>query len=106
MAYNIPKGVQEDAQRAVQWIREGKVGAGFTDVGRRRASQLADGGTVSADIIQRMRSYFARHENDRNAEGFYYGEKGYPTPGRVAWDAWGGDAGQSWVNSITIEGDN
>jgi len=105
MPYEVPKGVQEAAERAVQWIREGKAGVGFTDVGRRRASQLAAGGTVSADIVQRMRSYFARHQNDKNAEGFNYGEQGFPSPGRVAWDAWGGDAGERWVNSITVEGD-
>lgn len=103
MAYDVPKGVQEAAARAVAWIREGKAGSGFTDVGRARASQLANGRPVSLDVVNRMKSYFARHQNDKQAEGFNYGERGYPSPGRVAWDAWGGDAGETWVNSI--EGD-
>jgi len=47
-----------------------------------------------------MRSFFARHEVDRKAEGFNSGEKGFPSPGRVAWDSWGGDPGRSWVNRI------
>ncbi len=44
-----------------------------------------------------MQQYFARHEVDRDAEGFHRGDAGYPSPGRVAWDAWGGDAGREWV---------
>jgi hypothetical protein len=47
-----------------------------------------------------MNSFFARHEVDKKAEGFTRGEKDYPSAGRVAWDAWGGDAGQSWVKGI------
>jgi hypothetical protein len=103
--YSPPKGVQSAAKRAQKWISEGKAGSGFTDVGRRRASQLANGEPVSRSVIGRMRSYFARHEVDRRAKGFFAGESGFPTPGRVAWDAWGGDAGRSWVNGIDLEND-
>lgn len=103
MQYTIPKGVQEAAARAVKWIEEGRAGSGFTQVGKIRARQLAAGGRVSEDIIMRMKSYFARHAVDKKAEGFNYGERGYPSPGRVAWDAWGGDAGERWVNDITKE---
>jgi hypothetical protein len=52
-----------------------------------------------------MRSYFARHEADKKAKGFVRGEDGFPSPGRVAWDAWGGDAGQVWANSIKLDGE-
>jgi len=102
MAYKIPEGVKETARRAVKWIEQGYAGAGFTQVGKIRARQLADGGEVSEDIVKRMKSYFARHQNDKKAEGFKYGEKNFPSPGRVAWDAWGGDAGEDWVNSLDI----
>lgn len=98
--YTPPKGVQEAAQRALGWISEGKAGDGFTATGRARAAQLARGDAVSADTVTRMSSYFARHEVDRQATGFNAGEKGYPSPGRVAWDAWGGDAGRSWAQRI------
>ena len=98
--YNPPSGVAVAAKRALKWIAEGKAGSGFTDVGRRRAVQLASGQAVSADVVMRMKSYFARHETDKKAVGFSSGEEGYPSPGRVAWDAWGGDAGQSWVNGL------
>ncbi len=101
--YKVPQGVQSAARRALKWISEGKAGSGFTSVGRRRAAQLAAGGSVSRDTVARMRSYFARHAVDKNAEGFSAGEKGYPSPGRVAWDAWGGDAGRTWVNGIKLD---
>ena len=101
--YKVPSGAQSAAKRALKWIADGKAGDGFTSTGRRRASQLASGGTVSRDTVARMKSYFARHTVDRRANGFFAGEKGYPSPGRVAWDAWGGDAGRTWVNGIDLE---
>ena len=97
-SYDPPAGVAVAAKRALKWISEGKAGSGFTDVGRRRASQLASGVAVSANVVNRMISYFARHEVDKQATGFNAGEDGFPSAGRVAWDAWGGDAGQSWVH--------
>lgn len=99
------KKVQEAAQRAVKWIEEGKAGKGFTDTGAHRAHQLAEGETVDDEVVKKMRAYFKRHDVDRSAEGFNHGEDGYPSPGRVAWDAWGGDAGRKWAESQTIEGD-
>jgi len=98
--YSPPQGVQNAAKRALKWISEGKAGSGFTSVGRRRASQLASGQSVSRDTVARMKSYFARHTVDKKATGFNSGQEGYPSPGRVAWDAWGGTAGQAWVNRI------
>lgn len=95
--YEPPTGVRDEAAKAVEWIADGLAGDGFTAVGRRRAQQLADGDPVSVDTLQRMASYFARHEPDREAEGFNSGEDGYPTPGRVAWSAWGGDPGRAWA---------
>lgn len=98
--YLPPQGVAVAAKRALAWIADGKAGSGFTAVGRARATQLASGRDVSADVVNRMSSYFARHEVDKQAEGFNFGEDNYPSAGRVAWDAWGGDAGQSWVNGL------
>ncbi len=101
--YSPPQGVQNAAKRALKWISEGKAGPGFTSVGRKRASQLASGESVSRDTVARMKSYFARHTVDKKATGFNSGEKGFPTPGRVAWDAWGGDAGKAWVDRINLD---
>jgi hypothetical protein len=95
-----PKAVRTAARRALDWIGEGKAGGGFTSVGRSRAAQLASGESVSLETLKRMKSFFSRHEVDKNALGFTQGEKGYPSAGRVAWDAWGGDAGFAWAESM------
>lgn len=101
--YKVPEGVKNAAQRAVKWISEGKAGDGFTSTGRRRAAQLAAGGSVSRDTVARMKSFLSRHQVDKKAEGFSAGEAGYPSPGRVAYDAWGGDAGYTWTKGIKLD---
>lgn len=98
--FTPPASVAANAKRALGWIREGQAGGGFTDVGRARAAQLAGRRPVSLRTVKRMRSFLARHTPDKKAEGFNRGEKGYPSGGRVAWDAWGGDAAESWAKSI------
>ena len=97
-----PLGVQRNAQRAVRWIEDGKAGKGFTDVGRHRAHQLAEGQDLDDGEVAKMQAYFARHEVDKEASGFKHGTDGYPSPGRVAWDAWGGDEGRRWVGGIDV----
>ena len=98
--YTPPQGVQEEAQRAVEWIKDGHAGGGFTAVGRGRAGDLAAGRPVSLAIIKRMASYLARHKVDEQGKGWSPGDDGYPSPGRVAWAAWGGDPAVSWTNGI------
>ena len=92
-----PQDVVAAARRAVEWMAEGRAGKGFTDAGDHRAHQLARREAVDDDQIGRMKRYFSRHRHDAEAEGFRRGEHGYPSPGRVAWDAWGGSAGREWV---------
>jgi HK97 family phage portal protein len=87
--------MQEAARRALAWKEEGRPGG--TRVGLARANQIVSGDLISEDTILRMHSFFARHEVDKEAEGFSQGEEGFPSPGRVAWDLWGGDAGQVWA---------
>lgn len=99
-SFTPPKGVQEEAQRAVEWIKDGHAGANFTAVGRGRAGDLAAGRAVSLDVVKRMASYLARHKVDEQGQGWSPGEDGYPSPGRVAWAAWGGDPAVSWTSSI------
>ncbi|GAB3252135.1 hypothetical protein GCM10027425_10410 [Alteromonas gracilis] len=97
-----PKGVQETAQRAVRWIEDGHAGDSFTDTGRHRAHQLAEGRSVSDEQARKMKAYFSRHTVDKDAEGFTRGDDGFPSPGRVAWDAWGGDEGERWVGTLDV----
>ena len=98
--FSPPDGVRSAAKRALEWIADGKAGSGFTSVGRKRASDLSAGRSVSYDTVKRMKAYLDRHQPDKKATGFSQGEEGYPSPGRVAWDAWGGDAGYSWAEGI------
>jgi HK97 family phage prohead protease len=79
------------AKRAIAWREDGHDGA--TAVGWARANQIVKGESLSADTVMRMYSFFSRHEVDKKAKGFDAGEDGFPSPGRVAWDAWGGDPG-------------
>ena len=103
--FTPPKAVRSAARRSLDWIGEGKAGSGFTGVGRARANQLASGEQVTMATLKRMKAFFSRHEVDKDAVGFSQGEKGYPSAGRVAWDAWGGDAGFAWAESLVAEDD-
>ena len=84
----------EEAQRGLDWRRE--FGRGGTAVGVARARQLVNKDRLSPSTVRRMKSFFARHEVDKEAEGFRRGEEGYPSAGRIAWALWGGDAGKTW----------
>lgn len=90
------QGMIEEAERAVRWIEEGLAGDGMTDAVKRWARRVANGEALSEDKVRLMPPWFARHEVDREGEGFNPGEPGYPSPGRVAWAAWFGDAGRTW----------
>lgn len=76
-----PKGVQKVGQRAVRWIEDGKAGRNFTDVGRHRAHQLANGESLSDAEVTKMKAYFARHEVDKGREGVQARHRGLPVPG-------------------------
>lgn len=101
--YTPPQGVQAEAARALKWIKEGHAGPGFTAVGHKRALDLANGRAVSREIIGRIANYLARHAGDKQGKGWSPDEPGYPSPGRVAWAAWGGDPAISWTAGILRE---
>lgn len=90
-------GMKSAARRALAWHKDGKRGG--TSVGYARANQIVNGESLSDDTVKRMYSFFSRHEVDKKATGFNSGEEGYPSPGRVAWDLWGGDAGYAFARS-------
>ena len=93
--FSPPEGVQAAARKALKWIEEGHAGSGFTGVGRGRAHQLANGEAVSLSTIKRMHSFFSRHRVDKQGKDW-----NKPSAGKVAWYAWGGDAGASWAAGI------
>ena len=89
------KEMAEEAKRGLKWRKA--LGRGGTRIGVARARDISNRRPLSANTVKRMRSFFARHEVNKEAEGFRPGEEGYPSPGRIAWALWGGDAGQAWA---------
>jgi hypothetical protein len=74
-----------------------RFGRGGTEVGVRRAHQLAERQDLSPADIKSIYSYFARHAVDMNTSRSVWGSTDHPSPGFVAWLLWGGDAGREWV---------
>jgi hypothetical protein len=68
---------------------------GMTPVGLARARQLANRQQLSPETVDRMISYFARHQVDK--QGSSWGSYG---KGRQAWDGWGGDPGAAWARGV------
>ena len=90
------EGMKAEARRYRAWKKEGRPGG--TDVAATRASQILSGDELSPDTVVTMAAWFARHEVDKQGKGFRPDGEDYPSPGRVAWAAWGGDSGQTWSN--------
>jgi HK97 family phage prohead protease len=97
--FSPPAGVREEAAKGLAWRDE--YGRGGTAVGVARARDLSNGTNISPETAKRMASYFARHEVDKQGEGWSPGEDGFPSAGRIAWALWGGDPGQSWASKLT-----
>jgi ATP-dependent protease ClpP protease subunit len=85
-----------EAERGLRWREE--YNRGGTAIGVARARDISNRKNLSPSTVRRMVSYFARHEVDKNGQGFSPGEEGYPSAGRIAWALWGGDSGKSWAN--------
>lgn len=94
--FTPPKTVQQNAARGLELRRE--FGRGGTEVGVARARDLSNGKSLPLETINRMVSYFARHEVDKKGEN--WGNASNPSKGYIAWLLWGGDAGKAWANSI------
>lgn len=96
--YKPTTSMAAEAQRGLDWRDE--YGRGGTSVGIARARDIANRRGLSLDTVGRMVSFFARHEVDKQGEGWSPDEDGYPSNGRIAWALWGGDPGRSWANAI------
>ena len=72
---------------------------GFSDIPEELPAQPAETQpSVSPETIDRMVSFFARHGVNRSQHFEFQNNE--PTAWRIAWDLWGGDAGNTWVNKI------
>jgi DNA-binding ferritin-like protein len=101
--YTIPKSVQVEAKRALEWRKEHHRGG--TPVGMNTARTLAKGGQIGIKKLRHIAKYFPRHEVDKKGKGYKPGEDGYPSNGRIAWALWGGDSAKSWASAI-VEREN
>ena len=99
MAINLKptEAMAAEAKLGLEWRAE--FNRGGTAVGVARARDISNRVNLSEDTIGRMVSYFARHEVDKQGQGFSPGEDGYPSAGRIAWALWGGDPGASWARA-------
>lgn len=101
--YTIPRGVQNEAKKALEWRKENNRGG--TPVGLNTARTLAKGGQVGIEKIRHIAKYFPRHEVDKKGKGWAPGEPNFPSNGRIAWALWGGDAARRWASAI-VEREN
>jgi hypothetical protein len=96
--FTVPKSVQAEAKKALEWHKEEKRGG--TSVGLNTARTLAEGGQIGIEKVRHIAKYFPRHEVDKRGKGWAPGEDNFPSNGRIAWALWGGDAGERWASAI------
>lgn len=97
ISLNVPAAVRSEAKRGLDWRKEynrGGIGPGQV------TARMLIGNTMTIARVRKMRAFLARHEVDKQGEGFKPGQTGFPSAGRIAWALWGGDAGVSWSNKV------
>ncbi|MDP0492546.1 MAG: hypothetical protein Q7Q71_15985 [Verrucomicrobiota bacterium JB023] len=94
--FSPPQAVADAAEKGLQLRSE--FSRGGTQVGVARARDLKNRANLSPDTIDRMVSYFSRHETDKSADNF--GNEDDPSAGYIAWLLWGGDEGKNWCEGV------
>jgi hypothetical protein len=96
LTFRPPEPVAAAARRALERrAQQPPSNRGMTPVGLARARQLLNREELSPQTIDRMVSYFARHEVDKQGSSWSnYGK------GRQAWDGWGGELGRRWARAL------
>ena len=96
MGFKPPKKVQQEAREALDVRREKPPSQrGMTKTGIARARDLSNARPVSKRTLERMLSFFSRHEVDKKGKTWSSKGKGWQ-----AWLGWGGDAGRSWARKV------
>ena len=94
---DYPSGVKNNAKRGIE-LNEKNSNKCATQVGKVRATQLAQGKPVSVETIKRMFSYLSRADE-------YYDESDSSACGTISYLLWGGKAGLRWAGSKLREMD-
>jgi hypothetical protein len=94
---DYPQSASNNAKRMIEWREKyGRdVVQGGTEIGWRRANQLANREALSLDVVSRM-AQFNRHRENAEIDPQYKGEP-WKDRGYVAWNLWGGTAGVDWA---------
>lgn len=95
-----PQDVQAAAKRGLELRKKyGRGGLSTQEAGRQgigsgvaRANSLARGQRQSPQTVRRMHAFFSRHAKNKTG--------GESDRGYIAWQLWGGDAGQRWARSL------
>jgi HK97 family phage prohead protease len=107
--FKVPNSVAKNAQQALDWREKypKETADAGTPVGWVRARQLANQEDISEDVINRMVSFFARHNGNQQIDDKYKDEP-WKDNGYLMWLAWGGNEGRDWANRIqkTINNQN
>lgn len=101
-----PQGVKAELKRGLAWNEAGHGGDGLKPETVAWARRLANDEPITREKAVDMRAWLARHEVDKQGEGFRPGEPGYPSPGRVAWALWGGDPAVTWSDRVVKHFEN
>lgn len=94
--FEPPRAVAAEAEKGLELRKEH--GRGGTEIGVARARDLKNRERLTPETIERMVQYFARHEVDKQADGF--GDEADPSAGYIAWLLWGGDTGRDWAKEV------
>jgi HK97 family phage prohead protease len=112
---SVPSFIRENAQRGLDYLKEGFGGDGLTEGTKREAREMA-AGRVSENKVRKMAPWFARHKVDGQApKNSNPSDSQYPGAGLVAWLLWGGDSNfsdraQNWaqrkIDALDAESDS
>lgn len=93
-----PRAVQAVALSALERRRSSprRSRPGGTAIGVARGRDISNGRNLSPLTLQRMYSYFQRHDTpaERTAR------RDPMSPASISWDLWGGDQGRRWINEL------
>ena len=103
---DYPQSATNNAKRMLEWREKyGRdVVRGGTEVGWKRANQLANRESISLDTVKRINSFLARHEENAKIDPKFKDEP-WRDKGYVAYNLWGGKAMVSWAKRTANKDD-
>lgn len=88
-------GMASAAREGLRLHEEGKSGDGLKPETVANAKKIAGRQVLTERHVREMNAWFARHSKASKSPG--WDKAGEEKPGYVAWQLWGGNAGESWA---------